>query len=299
MKYISFSLDCELAWGFADLEPPVERVEKLRNDPSRGRDAYRTILNLFDRYDIPATFAFVGHLFLDSCTDQTHPANHLTTPGDPYSSMNEDQLYYGPDLVEMVKDATVDHDIGGHSFSHPDFRQIDRETADAELAALTDIAADAGVDVTSFVYPRNSVAHADLLPEYGIQTYRELTVGENYILRRGLKPFLTADRHFWSVPPVSPTFKDDGVISIAGSRLLHEVRWMYIHPIRLRRTLAQMNEDEIIHFCFHPHDMLGYFKLDWILDRILQIVATYRNRGSLEVVTMADIPGIVDEAAAK
>lgn len=299
MKYILFSLDCELAWGFADLDPPIPRVETMRSDPTNVRSAYRTILGLFDEYDIPATFAFVGHLFLDECTADTHPINDLTTPSDPMSSIGDDPLYYGSDLVKLVADATVDHEIGGHAFSHPVFDEIDSETASAELQALISAADEHGVTISSFVFPRNAVAHTEELVAHGIDTYRTFTVGENYILRRGLKPALTGDSQFWSVPPVRPNVDDDGLTAVGGSRLLHEVRWSYIHPLRLRRTINQMNHGEVVHFCFHPHDMLGYFKFDWVLERVLAVVEKYRDRGDVEVVTMADMPQIATENATR
>lgn len=295
MKYVSFSLDCELAWGFADLEPPIARVERMREDASNVRDSYRKILDAFDTYDVAATFAFVGHLFLDSCHEGSHPTNHLTTPRDPYSSLKEDPLYYGLDLVEMVIEAEVDHEIGGHSFSHPNFQNVDHGTARTEIEGLTDVAADIGIDIDSFVYPRNFVAYTDVLKEYDIGTYRGLTVGENYIFRHGLKSFLTRDETFWSIPPVRPSRTDDNLVTVGGSRLLHEVRWCYLHPIRLRRTLDRMDVGEVAHFCFHPHDMLGYFKLDWVLDRVLRVVEEYRDRGQIDVVTMNEMPSIVSE----
>lgn len=295
MKYVLFSMDCELAWGFADLSPPVERVDKMDTDSSSVRDAYRTLIELFDDHSFPATWAFVGHLFCDSCRQDSHPTNDLTTAADPHTSRSADPLYYGPDLIDTVLQADVDHDIGGHSFTHPEFTQIDEATARAELETMIEVAGNRGIDISSFVFPRNSVAHTDLLDELGISVYRTGTVGSNYVLREGIKPFLTRDQQFWSIPPVTPERTADGLLRVEASRLLHEVRWCYLHPWRLKRTLQSMDEGEIAHFAFHPHDLLGYYRLDWVLDNVLDVVETFQSRGDVRAITMADLPDIIDE----
>jgi hypothetical protein len=294
MKYVLFSMDCELAWGFADLSPPADRVERMREDPSSVRNAYHRLVDVFDAHAVPATWAFVGHLFYDSCSDSSHASNALTGAADPYTSRSQEPLYYGPDLIDTVLDADVDHDIGGHSFLHPEFTRLDAATARADLEAMIDAAASHGVDISSFVFPRNSVGHTDLLEEVGISAYRTSTVGTNYILRDGLKPFLSRDEQFWSIPPVTPERTADGLVRIQASRLLHEVRWCYLHPWRLKRTLREMDDGQVAHFAFHPHDILGYYRLDWVLDRVLSVVDTFRSQGDVQVITMADLPAVLD-----
>jgi len=250
-------------------------------------------VDLFDEHAVPATWAFVGHLFYDSCSDGSHPTNHLTGGADQHGSRQTDPLYYGPDLVEMVLEAEVDHDVGGHSFMHPEFTELDEEIVRDDLTAMLDAADEYGVDVSSFVFPRNSVAHTDVLEDLGISTYRTGTVGTNYILRDGLKPFFFRDEQFWSVPPVAPERTEDDLVRVQASRLLHEVRWCYLHPWRLKRTLRSMDDGQIAHFAFHPHDLLGYYRLDWVLDRVLGVVDDFRARDDVAAITMADLPALV------
>jgi hypothetical protein len=260
---------------------------------SSVRDAYRTLVRLYDAPDVPATWAFVGHLLYDACDADTHPTNDLTGGADPHTTRDADPLYYGPDLVDMVLDADVDHDVGGHSLTHPEFTRLDEAAARAELETMVDFAADRGIDITSFVFPRNSVAHTDLLDDVGIGAYRTGTVGTNYILRDGLKPFRLRDEEFWSVPPVRPEPTAEGPVQVEASRLLHEVRWCYLHPRRLKRTIQTMDDGDIAHFAFHPHDLLGYYRLDRVLDRVLGVVERFRDRGEIEALTMADLPVVV------
>lgn len=285
-------MDCELAWGLAHRDPPVERVQLMQDDSSNVRDAYQTLVDLYDTYEVPATWAFVGHLFYSDCG----PAAHIDSPNisrvDPFSTRNESPLYYGDDVIQSVIDAEVDHDIGGHAFSHAEFTQIEESIARAELEAMVSAADEWGVDIESFVYPMNSVAHKHLLSEFGIKVYRNNTVGSNYILRRGIRPMLTGDPDFWSIPPVTPTRETGELIMIDSSRLLHEERFCYLHPIRLRRTFNRMDDGEIAHFAFHPHDLLNYYQLDRVLERVLRVVAEHRDNGSVKPITMADLSNL-------
>jgi len=136
-------------------------------------------------------------------------------------------------------------------------------------------------------------AALDELEDLGISTYRTGTVGTNYILRDGLKPFFFRDEQFWSVPPVAPERTEDDLVRVQASRLLHEVRWCYLHPWRLKRTLRSMDDGQIAHFAFHPHDLLGYYRLDWVLDRVLGVVDDFRARDDVAAITMADLPALV------
>jgi hypothetical protein len=193
----------------------------------------------------------------------------------------------------MVRDTDLDHDIGGHSLTHPEFTALDRRAARAELEAMVDAAADHGIEISSFVFPRNLIAHTDLLNDVGIEVYRTRAVGKNHIFRDGLRPFFCHDEQFWSIPPVRAEQTDEGPVRIKTSRLLQAGRWCYLNPSRLNRTIQTMDDGEIAHFAFHPHDLLGYYRLDWVLDRVLNIVEQFRDRAELEVVTMCDLPELL------
>jgi peptidoglycan/xylan/chitin deacetylase (PgdA/CDA1 family) len=66
------SLDVELAWGTFDHGGD----RRIRDQLLGEREAIRRLLDLLARHELPATFALVGHLFLDSCRREngtTHP----------------------------------------------------------------------------------------------------------------------------------------------------------------------------------------------------------------------------------
>ena len=55
------SLDLELSWGRFDAVP----VEVLGAESLAERQQIKRFLALLDRYEMPATWAMVGHLMLD------------------------------------------------------------------------------------------------------------------------------------------------------------------------------------------------------------------------------------------
>jgi peptidoglycan/xylan/chitin deacetylase (PgdA/CDA1 family) len=150
MGSVVVSIDAELGWGFHDHEePPSSRIDAARS-------GWHTLLDVFDTYDVPATWAVVGHLFLETC-DGVH-ANHPSIDGwfdrERESWTTRPDLRFGRDLVAATVDADVDHEIACHSFSHVlfDDSRVTREIASAEVAAA------AGAVVCEDVPPRTLVA---------------------------------------------------------------------------------------------------------------------------------------------
>ena len=138
MGTVVISLDAELAWGFHDLETlPSERI-------SRARDAWLELLECFDEYSVPATWAVVGHLFLDSCDGVHEELSSL--PGwfdrDPGGTAEAHPEWFGPELVAAIQNAAVDHEIGTHTFSHVECgaERTSAEVVRVELEAISVLA---------------------------------------------------------------------------------------------------------------------------------------------------------------
>ena len=123
---IIFSIDTELAWArihHRNLEDYTELLGEYRN-------AVDWLLESFEEYDIQATWAIVGHLFLDHCNEPTHP--DITRPDydwvdgdwyqyDPCSNHKDAPFFYAPDIIEKIRENRIDHEIGSHSFAHINF----------------------------------------------------------------------------------------------------------------------------------------------------------------------------------
>ena len=107
------SLDVELLWGTV-LHPTIKTASLLRNDDTKGRGNIDLLLSLFEKYDIPATWAIVGHLFLDHCQRENGIPHHGMPrfkdnwySVDPCSDIQQDPLYYGEDIIEKVISSPV------------------------------------------------------------------------------------------------------------------------------------------------------------------------------------------------
>src|SRR3989338_3258961 len=88
------SLDFELAWGMRG--DPAYKI-----DFERTREVIDRMLELFEKYEIKATWATVGELFL---------------PGQAGNS--GDQLWHAAEVIEKIKKCRVPQELGSHSFSH-------------------------------------------------------------------------------------------------------------------------------------------------------------------------------------
>ena len=67
-----FSVDVEGLWGVFFVKKWRENAEAARG----AREAVPAMLRLLDERRIPATFAVVGHLFLDRCAGHPKAERH-------------------------------------------------------------------------------------------------------------------------------------------------------------------------------------------------------------------------------
>ena len=137
MGSVVISLDAELGWGFHDMaEPPSARVEA-------SRSGWRSLVGLFERHDIPATWAVVGHLFEESCDGRhdDHPAAPEWFDAERTRWADRPDLRFGGDVLDALLESDVDHDVGSHTFSHV-LATGDRVTRDV-FAADVELSVDA------------------------------------------------------------------------------------------------------------------------------------------------------------
>jgi len=100
-------------------------------------------VNLFENIGMPVTFAIRGQMVnVDSTT------------------------------LELLLDSSVRHDIGSHGFFHRRFETLSYEEAETELSLLSKALKRFDVTPRSFIFPKNSVAHLNLLEKYGYKCYR-------------------------------------------------------------------------------------------------------------------------------
>jgi hypothetical protein len=191
---IVISADLELAWAWrmARVDNAIAFADQRA---VQGRLNVGPILQLCDQYEIPITWATVGHLFLRSCArsdGNVHPdiprvpyfANDLWayTSGDWFDadpalaeSADKDWAnWYGPDLIEKILARPVAHEIGCHTFSHNVFSDelCPPAVALAELEQCQLLAREFGVQLRSFVFSGNLEGNLPALKRTGFEIYR-------------------------------------------------------------------------------------------------------------------------------
>ncbi|ELZ07861.1 polysaccharide deacetylase family protein [Natrialba aegyptia] len=291
MGSVVCSLDAELGWGFHDFEtPPADRLEA-------GRRGWSTMLDLFDEYKIPATWAVVGHLMLEDC-DRVH-ADH-PAPEDWFEYEQTDwndrpDLRFGPDLVDALLTADVDHEFASHSFSHVLFGrpETDRDLAVAELERSLEIADAWGQPVDSFIYPRNNIGHRDVLAEFGISAYRGRSPTHDGV--RGLFDSTVRDQTML----VEPYRDEFGLVNVPASlflfgfegpaRTVAESIWQDPMVVQARRGIEEaVGSDGIFHMWLHPNN-LTHRRDDRRMRAILEYLDRRRAETDLTVETMGDV----------
>ncbi|WP_331233274.1 polysaccharide deacetylase family protein [Natronorarus salvus] len=295
---VVLSIDAELAWGFHDLDRLPER--RIHAAP----DAWYTLVSLLEEYDLPATWAIVGHLFLPEC-DGTH-ADHPLSPGwferDPGSETGR-PAWFGRDLIDAVLDAKVDHEVASHSFSHVEFghSETTREVAATEVGASIDAAADLGLSLRSFVFPRNDVGHRDVLAAYGFESYRGTRPGRWYDDVPAPRLGKLVDAALVRSPPplVAPEPDEYGLVDVPASLCLFGFEGLVrslVEPVGGDPVVRQaklgiddaVRSGGVFHLWLHPNDLVGKRERER-LRRVLSYLARRRADADLTVKTMAEV----------
>lgn len=272
------SLDTEIAWG-TDKDQQPRYAACFDHYPT----ILRRLIDLLDTYQIPATWAVVGHLLLQ--------------PGDPRGlpGLTPESWYYAPYILDWLRAARTPHEIGTHTFSHiyTNDPAITREAWEQELYRCVELSREHGLTMRSLVYPRNQIAYLDTLPKQGIVAYRGVE-GNRSVERRGLLHLL--DRAL-AVPPPTYDFAtlkfNDQLVNLPASQFLLAYdgirRWI---PTASRVRQARLGIEKAIrlnqlyHLWFHPFN-LGTSPLMFdALEQILRLASEHRDAGTLRIMTM-------------
>jgi len=301
------SVDTELAWGFHHRDnPPKERIEGARSSLTK-------ILDLFDEYEIPATWAVVGHLFLDRCDGihKDHSVGKNWFQKDPGGTIAENPNWFGTDLIKQILKAEIEHEIGCHSFSHVEFDSVEREIAESELQLSIFAADKIDIDLESFVFPKNKIGHRDLLKEYGFTSYRGLEPPSWYdkisLQRRGIftnsirKVGKFVDFTTFRTKPsiVNPIIDEFGLVNIPASldvycfegkaRQISESIFGDLVVLKIKKGIDFITKNNgILHLWFHPNNLTQNKDFERLV-KILNYVYKKKEKSSLEVKTMKDI----------
>jgi len=303
---VTLSVEIELGWGHHD--KPGE-YQALSEDRRAETEALRRLLAVCDDHEIPITFGVVGHLLHHSC-DGVHEGPHPDGwfAADPGTDVETDPHFYAPDLVEMIREAEVDHEVATHTYSHVLCDEIGTDVVDWELERVRSVHASNGLESpVSFVPPGHRTPPFRTLIDHDLVITRSPFSQDGPSVGTPFSTFLwiLARRH-----PVGQTIDEDGIVKTfctpypsltanhlpIGQRSPHSA--FSVIPKRLRRRLQRrflrrgvkraIERDAAFHGWTHLYNMANSDQMAVVRD-FLQTLSKRREANSIDVLTMADL----------
>ena len=288
------SLDCEGKWGMADHLTDWHHAHLNRAELV---SAYRTLLALFARYQVPASFAFVM-AFLLSPEEQAElaewfgdteieGANWLRAFRAAQAGGDLDG-WSCPELLDLVREAGA-HEIACHGFTHLPLAEdlVQRGEIERELAACTEVARRKGLTLATFVYPRNLKGYPGALAAAGYAGYRARPAarGKAGMFAAELNPF---DR-------AQPPCPDEAGLTVIPSGAM--LNWQSGPRKLVPRAASRLRwkarlEDaarsgKVAHIWLHPHNIIDAPGTLERLEDVLAEAALLRDAGRIRMETQA------------
>jgi peptidoglycan/xylan/chitin deacetylase (PgdA/CDA1 family) len=276
------SLDFELYWGIRD----IWTIEQYKSNLLGVQQAVPEMLNLFNNYNIHATWATVGFLFMKNKDQllkqfpQVIPAynDKNLSPYEEITSLNssnkeyDDSLFFAYPLIQLIRN-TPFQEIATHTFSHyyclePGQTQ---ESFQEDINSAFKIATAEGIKMNTLIFPRNQVnqSYLDVCKDFGITCYRGnedclIYKASNQQENKYWKRFIRlldayinlTGHHTYKLSDI----QSNPLINIPSSRFLrpYNKKLRVLEKLRLNRikkniTYAAKNK-EIYHLWWHPHN---------------------------------------------
>lgn len=286
---VTFSIDFELAWAW--IYARGFSIAKAVQMGLHEREQVPLILAKMDEYETAATWATVGHLFLEKCDRNDEGIAHaelarlphfesaywLFRAGDwyqhdPCTDYKTDPAWYAPDLIHRILTAKVKHEMGCHSFSHGGFGSYcSHDVALAKIDACIAAMKPYNLSPKTWVFPGNDVGNFVALAQKGFTNVRAFPVqfADVSLPIRGIDGMW----YFFASAPID----------------LEGEGWDYDERLRrLKRFVDKAIETKLAtHIWFHPS--LPAEQMEQLLFPLLQYCAEKRDEGLLDVLTMDDL----------
>jgi len=305
----TISIDYESAWGYVDHDLSDDDKKRIRDEVFNSR---RLIL-LFEKYNVPATWAVAGHLIDRGCTWEgktPHPEYKRPVykgekkdwfachpPKDEYT----DSLWFDSEnVISMVRSSSAGHDIGSHSYAHIlyDEENTNEASIQADLKNLGRVHRVHDVPLTTFVFPRNVGGFHRLLKINGFTTFRGVSP-KWYDEYNGLKKRLAHLIDY--INPNGRTSMPDtstyGLVNIPDSMLLigrNGPRGLLTPKTILRKAKSGLKRAvkrrEVFHLWFHPSNFSYDTETQFgIFEEILKQATDLQKEGKIDILTMEHI----------
>lgn len=281
-KFI-ISLDFELIWGLAGWSN--DKIDSYYNNFSNAIIALEKIVELFHKYDIKCTIAFVGAMNYNSLDELMIELKKYRKPSYrkpsfysfdsllPYITQRKYHVsnYFCKDIIEeLAKNSKVE--LASHTFSHyyclEDGQTIENFEQDIFFAIKS--ANRSNITIKSIIFPRNQVSKEciDICQRYGITHFRGTL--NNYLYQanktesrysiKGALRFLDTYFNLSGYNTYYVDFQADGIRNVPASRFLrpYSHRFSFLEYLKIRRIKKSMEyaakNSEIYHLWWHPHN---------------------------------------------
>ena len=277
------SADFEQSWAWMYDTPDMLKMGSLE------RKYFPRLFRELEKHNIPITWAIVGHLFLDECKrdkssglahpDMPRPENHYSNDHwswekgdwyqfDPCTDIKKDPDWYAKDLIKMIIDSNVEHEVGTHSFSHIDFsnKNCDKKLADSEIKKCIEVMADMGSTPRSMVFPGGFEGNFDVLSKNNLISYRgggPIELSYPYKINEGL----------WNINQSVFLFAHEGEDYLKRS---------------IRYIKKAVKNNQVCHISFHPSNLNDENMKHTFLP-ILKYAEERKKMGELWIATMKDL----------
>jgi hypothetical protein len=294
------SLDCEGKWGMADVITPHHDRHITR---ANLINAYRDLAAMFSRYEIPATFAFVMVFLLDDTGRaefadrildvEVQGANWLHHFRAAERSGNVDG-WFCPEALEIVA-AHPEHEVACHGFCHLPLDEdlISLDTAERELQSCRTVARSKGLELETFVFPRNHLGYFEVIAAAGFTGFRGRSPG----YRRDSVGRLTslAAEFNTMARAQDPNGTKAGMHIIPSGAFLNWQRGVRrsvprsVSRSRWKSILRDAADNRrVAHVWLHPHNLIDGPGTLERLDDVLIEAAKLRDQGRLDILTQAE-----------
>jgi hypothetical protein len=293
---VIISLDCEGKWGFAD---SIAAHHDVYFTEANLLMAYRKVLALFACYEVSATFAFVMAFTLSDAERATlaNRMRDVIVEGRNwlrhYRAAERDGRtdgWFCPRALDEVR-AHPEHEIGCHGFCHAPLAEpgIAGDDAAMELDAASTVAAMKGLELRTFVYPRNQIGYRALLRKHGYIGYREALDRRRGVL--GQAESLASE---FNVFARSQASLDDaeGLCRIPSGYFFNwrtGIRAKVPMAVTRRRWASifrhAADRCEVAHLWLHPHNFIDGPETFEVLEGVLRDATSLRAQNRLEFVT--------------
>jgi peptidoglycan/xylan/chitin deacetylase (PgdA/CDA1 family) len=321
------SLDFELFWGVHD----VMSLEQYRENLLGVRQAVPGMLELFQEYDIHATWATVGKLFFENKSQLLKglpllKPNYESPLQSGYRLLNqigeseeEDPFHYAPSLIKQI--ASVPHqEIGTHTFSHYYCLEAGQTSEEfkADIQKAVKIGKAEGISIQSIVFPRNQVNQQYLMicQDAGLLSYRGNEISSIYqassfhenqsaykrILRLADAFVNLTGHHIYSLNSLAT----EPIINLPSSRFLrpYNPKLKFLENLRLKRITNSLTkaakENKMYHLWWHPHNFgLNLKENLQFLSKIFTHYSHLKNKYGMKSYNMAETAALLIDYSKK